>query len=128
MPRSVISNLQDLYWFTVYKVRGQERDISNFFPRRGLHEECPTSPVIFNRFHQAVVRIATEMRKRKEKANEKGLDVRIRWPYMPGCSLPAVHRKYTFNSKAKSTEFDLSLFADDTAIIGKNQEIAMGKK
>ena len=32
MPRSVISKLQDLYEFTEYKVRGQQRDSSSFFP------------------------------------------------------------------------------------------------
>ena len=67
MPRSVISKLQDLYEFTECKVRGQERDSSSFFPKRGLREGCPTSPIIFNIFHQAVMRVATEMR--KEKAN-----------------------------------------------------------
>ena len=71
IPRSVTSKLQDLYEFIEYKVRGQERDGSSFFPKRGLREVCPTSPVIFNIFHQAVVRVATEMK--KEKANEKDL-------------------------------------------------------
>ena len=47
---------------------------------------------------------------------------------MPGNSLPPVHKQYTFNSEAKRTEFDLSLFADDTTIIGNNQEIAIGKE
>ena len=47
---------------------------------------------------------------------------------MPGNSLPSVHKKYTFNSEAKRTDFDLSLFADDTTIIGSNQEIAMEKE
>ena len=54
MPRSVISKLQYLYEFTEYKVRGHERNSSSFFPQRGLLEGCPTSPVIFNIFHQAV--------------------------------------------------------------------------
>ena len=107
MPRSVISKLQDLYEFTEYKVRGHERDSSSFFPQRRLREGYPTSPVIFNIFHQAAMRVATEMR--KEKANEKGLDAGIRWSYMPGNSLPPVHKKYTFNSEAKRTDFDLSL-------------------
>ena len=69
MPRSVISKLQDLYGFTEYKVRGQKRDSSSFFPQRGLCEGCSTTPVIFNIFHQAVMRVTTETR--KEKANEK---------------------------------------------------------
>ena len=73
------------------------------------------------------MRVATEMR--KEKANEKGLDVGIRWSYVHGNSPPPpLHKKYTFNSEAKRTNFDLSLFADDTTIIGSNQEIAMGKE
>ena len=66
-----------LYEFTEYKVRGHERDSSSFFPQRGLREECPTSPVIFNIYHQAVMRVATEVR--KEKANGTGWDVGIRW-------------------------------------------------
>ena len=90
IPRSVISKLQDLYEFTEYKVRGQEEDSSSFFPQRGLREGCPTSPVIFNIFHQTVMRVATEMR--KERANENGFDVGIRWSYMPGNSLPPVHK------------------------------------
>ena len=126
MPRSVISKLQDLYEFTEYKVRGQQRDSSSFFPQRGLREGCPTSPIIFNIFHQAVMRVVTEMR--KQNANEKGLDVGIRWSYMPGNSLPPVHKKYTINSEARKTEFDLSLSADDTTIIGSSEEIAMGKE
>jgi len=48
---------------------------------------------------------------------KKGLDVGIRWSYMPGNSLPPVHKKYTFNSEAIRTDFDLSLFADDTTIM-----------
>ena len=60
MPRSVISKLQDLYEFTKYKLRGEERDSSSCFPQRGLREGCPTSPVIFNIFRQIVMRVATE--------------------------------------------------------------------
>ena len=47
---------------------------------------------------------------------------------MPGNSLPSMHKKYTINSEARKAEFDLSLFADDTTIIGSSKEIAMGKK
>ena len=72
------------------------------------------------------MRVATEMR--KEKANEKGLDVGIRWPYTPVNSLSNVHKKYPFNSEAKRTEFVLLLFANDTTIFGINQEIVMGKE
>ena len=42
--------------------------------------------------------------------------------------LPPVHKKHTCNSEAKRTDFDLSLFADDTTIIGNGQEIDIGKE
>ena len=74
MARSVISKLQDLYEFIEYKVRGQEIESASFFPQRGIREGCPVPPVILNIFHQAVMRVATEMR--KEKANEKGIGCR----------------------------------------------------
>ena len=125
MPRSTISKLLDLYEFTEYKVRGQERDSSSFFPQRGLHEEYPTSPMTFNIYHQAVMRVATEVK--KEKANDIGWDVGIRLSYMPENSLPPV-KEYTFNSETKRKDFALSLFADDTTTVGNGQEIDTGKE
>ena len=59
----ITRKLQVLYEFTEYKVRGQEGESSSFFPQRGLWEGCQTSQVIFNLFHQTVMRVATEMRK-----------------------------------------------------------------
>ena len=47
---------------------------------------------------------------------------------MPRSSLPLAHKKFTFNSEAARIEFDLSLFADDTTIIGSSEEIAMGEE
>ena len=43
------------------------------------------------------------------------------WKLLPTCK-----QTYTFNSQPKITEFVLSLFADDTTVIGSNQEITMG--
>ena len=66
---------------------------------------------------------------RKENANEKGFDAGIRYmSYVPGNSLPPVRKKYTINSEARRTEFDLPFFADDTTIIGSSEEIAMRKE
>ena len=56
-----------------------------------MREGCPISPVTFNIFHQAVMRVVTEMR--QEKANEYVLDVGLRWSYKPGNSLPHVHKQ-----------------------------------
>ena len=65
MPRSIVSKLQDLYEFTEYNVRRHEKDSSHFFPQRELREGCPTSAVTFNVLHRAVMRVVTEMRKRR---------------------------------------------------------------
>ena len=55
LPSKVIDKLKDLHEFTSYRVRGEERDSTEFIPQRGLREGCATSPVIFNIFHQAVI-------------------------------------------------------------------------
>ena len=47
---------------------------------------------------------------------------------MPGHSLPPKNVKNTFNSAAKNTTLTMSLFADDTTIIGMNDEIDEGKQ
>ena len=47
---------------------------------------------------------------------------------MPGHSLPLKNVKNTFNSEAKNTTLTMSLFADDTTIIGMNDEINEGKQ
>ena len=47
---------------------------------------------------------------------------------MPGHSLPPKNVKNTFNPDAKNTTLTMSLFADDTTIIGMSGEIEEGKK
>ena len=47
---------------------------------------------------------------------------------MTGHSLPPKNLKNIFNSEASSTRLEMSLFVDDTAVIGTQEEIAEGKK
>ena len=47
---------------------------------------------------------------------------------MPGHSHPPTNVKNTFNSEAKNATITMSLFADDTTIIGMNDEIDEGKQ
>ena len=82
--------------------------------------------MIFNIFHQAVIRVAEKERVHEaEKRNKK---VGIDWSFMPGHSLPPKNVKNTFNSEAKNTTLTLSLFADDTTIIGMSDEIEEDKQ
>ena len=120
LPNKVIDKQRDLHEFTSHRVKGEERDSTEFIPQRGLREGCATSPVIFNIFHQAVIRVAEKERVHEaEKRNEK---VGIDWSFMPGHSLPPKNVKNTFNSEAKNTTL--------TTIIGmsKHSEIEEGKQ
>ena len=82
--------------------------------------------MIFNIFHQAVIPVAE--RERAHEAEKRTKKVGIDWSFMPGHSLPSKNVKNTFNSEAKSTTLTISLFSDDTTIIGMSPEIEEGKQ
>jgi hypothetical protein len=114
----------DLHETTAYCVKGKEEDSETWYPERGLREGCPTSPVLFNVFHQAVMRRAEEAR--KATANENGVCVGVRWRWVPGNFFPGTGLWEKYNSEAISVDLSLSLFADDTTIIGTKEEIEDG--
>ena len=121
LPNKVIEKLKDLHELTPYRIRGEERDSTEFIPKRGLREGCATSPVIFSIFHQAVIGVAEKQRTNDaEKRNKK---VGIDWSFMPGHSLPPKNVKNIFNSEANTTTPTMSLFADDTTTIEMSDEI-----
>ena len=67
-------------------------------------------------------------KQRKEEARERDREVGVGWRYMTGHSLPPKHLKNSFNLEASSTRLEMSLLADDTTVIGTQEEITDGKK
>ena len=64
---------------TEYHVRGRRKEgfSDAWVPTRGLREGCATSPVLFNAFHQLVMRQAEEARGREG-------EVGVGWRWVPG--------------------------------------------
>ena len=115
----------DLHETTKYMVKSREGLSEAWTNERGLREGCPSSPPLFNIFHQASMRIAAKTRKRK--AEETGLEVGISYRWVPGSAFPNVSRWETsLNSEAKRVRIDKGLFADDTTIGGKKNELEQG--
>ena len=55
--------IMDLHETTEYKVRAQDGMSETWMPARGLREGCSTSPILFNVYHQAVMRQVEEARR-----------------------------------------------------------------
>ena len=114
-----MDTLMDLHETTQYKVRGREGDSSTWRPERGLREGCPTSPVLFNIYHQAVMRFAI---KERQEIPDPGNPVGIKWGWIPGNNIPG-ERRETYNSEVRDVAFTICLFADNTIIIRTKSEI-----
>ena len=91
---------------------------------RGLREGCSTAPMLFNIFHQEVMRSAEA--KRRVRAEEEEREVGVRWRWQPGNSFPSSNLWERYSSEAENKKISLSLFADDTTIIGTKDEIEQG--
>ena len=116
--------LKGLHECTEYKVRGREGMSDPWVPARGLREGDPSSPVLFNVYHQVVMRVAADNRKRK--AEEAGLEVGIAYKWVPGSLIPSDKIWEKPNSEAKRIRIDKELFADDTSVIGCRKEMEIG--
>ena len=57
--------VQDLHESTEYEVRGKEGNLDPWVLERGLTEGCPSSPGLFNVYHQAPMRLAKKERKKR---------------------------------------------------------------
>ena len=111
----------DLHETTAYVVKGKEGDSDQWISQRGLREDSPTSPVLFNVFHQAVIQAAE--RKRNEKTVFSGQPTGIAWNWIDDDKLPSSEQTGKFNSEAKKTHFSISLFADDTTVLGTPRKL-----
>ena len=116
--------LQDLHESTEYKVRGKDGESETWVPERGLREGCPSSPGLFNVFHQAVMRVAEKERRKLAEENNKKVGIDYSW--VPGSSFPSSSTWEKFNSEAIIVNIEKSLFADDTTPVGEAGEIEAG--
>ena len=69
-----LQRLQDLHETTAYKVRSNKETSSEWTPQRGLREGCPSSPILFNIFHQVCMR----------GAGDRRVDNGVSITYLPG--------------------------------------------
>ena len=116
--------LIDLHETTEYVVRGREGNSEGWVPERGLTEGCPSSPDLFNIYHQAVMRVAERLR--TERAEAQGLTAGIVYKWIPGSNFPPEKSWEKENSEAVELTIEKSLFADDTTIVGDKEEIEEG--
>ena len=124
MGEKCLRAIQDLHETTSYKVKSREGDSESWIPERGLREGCPSSPVLFNIFHQPVMRIARKKRKRKAEEMDQEMGIPFNW--VPGSSFPSASLWEKKNSECKRVRVDNSLFADDTTITGRAKELEEG--
>ena len=115
-----LESLIDLHECTEYKVRGKEGMSDGWMPARGVREGCSTSPILFNVYHQAVMRQAEEVR------GEGSDEVGVRWRWLPGGSFAGGKVWEKGGKECKSVSLTCALFADDTTIVGMSGEIDDG--
>ena len=124
LGENCLRTIRTLHETTIYKVKNREGESEAWTTERGLREGCPSSPILFNIYHQVSMRLATKERKRK--AAEDDLEVGLNFNWVPGNSFPNEARWEKKNSEAKRVKIDKGLFADDTTKIGKQKELEQG--
>ena len=106
----------DLHECTEYKVRASDGMSEPWMPVRGLREGCSTSPVLFNIYHQAVMRQVEEAR---EAQGGEG----VVWKWVPGGSFAGERVWEKGGAEAVSVSLTTALFADDTTLLGKKGDM-----
>jgi hypothetical protein len=121
-PPKFLKVLRPIHDGTHTKVRHQGFTSSTFIPDRGLREGCPSSPVLFNVFHDSLMEV---FRARRTRAAQN-IDA------IPGINITykvdgrVAKRRNDRNDEGRHTKHarvgDFA-YADDTAIIGVAEEI-----
>ena len=81
-------------------------------------QQGSTSPILFNIYHQAVMKQALEARG-AECREEKS----VVWKWMPGSSFASERVRERGSGEAKEIQIDCMLFADDTTVVGTKGEM-----
>ena len=118
MKGKCLETLVDQHETTEYTVKGREGLNEGWMPARGLREGCPTSPILFNIYHQAVMRQALEARG-AEGREEKSMV----WKWMPESSFASERVRERGSGEAKEIQIDCMLFADDTTVVRTKGEM-----
>ena len=121
MNGKCLETLMDLHECTEYKVRGRDGMSESWFPARGLREGCSTSPILFNIYHQAVMRQAE-----KERSDAAQGESGVPWRWVPGGSFAGGRVWERGNTETVSVRFSSVLFADDTTVLGMSGEMDDG--
>ena len=78
-PQGFISVCRALHDQNNFQVRTSGAVSRPYTADRGLKEGCPSSPPLFNLYHQAVLQDFRQRRKRK--AEQAGLEPGIKWKF-----------------------------------------------
>ena len=117
-----------LHEHTQYRVRIHAGLSEPWVPDRGLREGCPSSPPLFNIYHDAVME---DFRARRaEQAEEEGQIPGVSWSYKVDgklkhkANLRRQGETHGFAKEVWQTVIGDFGFADDTGIVGWEEEMA----
>ena len=122
-PAPFIQVCQALHNHTQFHVKLEGTLSQNYEADRGLKEGCPSSPPLFNLYHQAVLHDFRARRKRS--AESAGLTPGIEWKVFVDGRLTRRRTYYQTQANSKVHIFGDLEFADDTATIATASEFPL---
>ena len=132
-PPEIIKVCRALHEHTKYRVRIFGGESTAWLPDRGLREGCPSSPPLFNIYHDGVMEDFRE--RRKQEARKRKQEPGIRWSYKIDGRMVKLARLRTikeggigFSSEVQHTTIGDTGFADDTAIVGEEEEVRIAER
>ena len=119
-PPAFIALCRALHDRTKFSIRTSGATSREYTATRGLKEGCPTSPPLFNLYHQAVLQDFRNRRKRK--ADQAGLHAGIPWRFRIDEKLVRRNAEKLMTKNFQVTVIGDIEFADDTATIATQAE------